>query len=215
MKKIRDATDINGWELDFSVLEKDENGKPITVELKKCGEEIPVTNENKEEYISLVLHHYFHSTKPQLDAIKESFHQFVPFELLQEFEPRELQQIFCGSPQIDKNDLKAHTEYGEGFSESSPVIKMFWEIFSTFQDDEVAKFLQFTTGTNKVPVGGFAHLYGSNGPQRLQISPKKVCGLPTAHSCFNRLELPNYSDKEKLKKDLLLAISETSGFGLE
>jgi len=111
--------------------------------------------------------------------------------------------------------LKANTEYCDGLSDSSPVIKLFWEVYSTLHDDEVVKFLQFTTGTTKVPVGGVAHIYGSNGPQKLQISPKKVAGLPTAHSCFNRLELPNYTDKDKLKKELLLAISETAGFGLE
>jgi len=177
MKKIRDATDISGWELDFSVLDKDENGKPVTFELKKGGEEIPVTNENKDEYINLVMNHYFNSTKLQMDAIKETFHIFVPFDYIQEFEPEEFEQILCGNPQIDKNDLKSNTEYGDIFSESSPVIKMFWEVFMTLQDDEVVKFLQFTTGTTKVPVGGFAHLYGSNGLQKFQICLKKVNGL--------------------------------------
>jgi len=116
---------------------------------------------------------------------------------------------------VDRNDLKVNTEYGEGLSEASPVIKLFWEILNSFHEEDMTKFLQFTTGTNRVPVGGFAYLYGSNGPQKFQIFLKKVAGLPTAHSCFNRLELPNYTDKEKFKKDLLYAINETSGFGLE
>jgi len=81
--------------------------------------------------------------------------------------------------------------------------------------DELKKFLQFSTGSNKVPLGGFLHLYGSNGPQKFTITPKKVAGLPTAHSCFNRLELPGYTDKDKLKRDLLYIITETCGFGLE
>jgi len=195
-------------------LDKDENGKPITVELKQGGEDIPVTNENKEEYINLVLHYYLHSTK-QMDAIKETFHQFVPLDLLQEFEPQELEQILCGKQKIDRNDFKANTVYGDGLSESSAVVKMFWEILSTLQEEEFIKFIQFTTGTTKVPVGGFAHLYGSNGPQKFQIWQKKVQGLPTAHACFNRLELPMCTDKEKLKKELLLAINETAGFCLE
>jgi hypothetical protein len=86
---------------------------------------------------------------------------------------------------------------------------------SSLSQDELRSFLQFTTGSNKVPIGGFAHLYGSNGPQKFTIVPKKTHGLPTAHSCFNRLDLPNIADKEKFKKDLLYAINETQGFGLE
>jgi len=86
----------------------------------------------------------------------------------------------------------------------------------TLSQEELRSFLQFTTGSNKVPVGGFSHLYGSNGPQKFTIVPKKIPGLPTAHSCFNRLDLPSYyTDKEKLKKDLLFATTETHCFGLE
>ena len=38
--------------------------------------------------------------------------------------------------------------------------------------------------------------------------------LPTAHTCFNVLLLPEYSSKQKLKEKLLKAIQFSSGFGL-
>jgi len=117
---------------------------------------------------------------------------------------------------IDVLDLKNNTEYGgEGIGENSPTIKLFWDVLIAFTQEDLRSFLHFTTGTTKVPVGGFAHLYGSNGPQKFTIQLKKLNGFPTAHSCFNRLELPPYTDKEKLKKELLYAIKETQGFGLE
>ena len=39
--------------------------------------------------------------------------------------------------------------------------------------------------------------------------------LPEAHTCFNQLVLPDYKDKELLKKKLTIAISNAEGFGLE
>ena len=38
--------------------------------------------------------------------------------------------------------------------------------------------------------------------------------LPSAHTCFNHLLLPNYSTREKLKEKLLIAIINSEGFGL-
>jgi len=45
------------------------------------------------------------------------------------------------------------------------------------------RFLQFVTGTSRVPMNGFAELWGSNGPQLFTIekwgTPDK---LPRAHT---------------------------------
>lgn len=38
--------------------------------------------------------------------------------------------------------------------------------------------------------------------------------LPTAHTCFNQLDLPEYSSTEELKEKLMIAIKEGGeGFG--
>lgn len=38
--------------------------------------------------------------------------------------------------------------------------------------------------------------------------------LPTSHTCFNALLLPEYSTKETLKERLLKAITYAKGFGM-
>ena len=38
--------------------------------------------------------------------------------------------------------------------------------------------------------------------------------LMTAHTCFNYVLLPEYKDKEKMKKLMLTAIENAEGFGL-
>jgi hypothetical protein len=36
--------------------------------------------------------------------------------------------------------------------------------------------------------------------------------LPVAHTCFNRIDLPVYSEKEALKAHLLAMVLEPTGF---
>ncbi|KAL8497781.1 hypothetical protein ACS0TY_021205 [Phlomoides rotata] len=112
-------------------------------------------------------------------------------------------------------DLKANTEC-TGYTTSSNVVRWFWEVVEGFNKENMARLLQFVTGTSKVPLEGFKALQGISGPQKFQIhkaygAPER---LPSAHTCFNQLDLPEYSSKEQLQERLLLAIHEASeGFG--
>ncbi|KAH0628857.1 hypothetical protein JD844_010455 [Phrynosoma platyrhinos] len=96
-------------------------------------------------------------------------------------------------------------------------IQWFWRALRSFDQADRAKFLQFVTGTSKVPLQGFAALEGMNGIQKFQIhrDDRSTDRLPSAHTCFNQLDLPAYESYEKLRHMLLLAIQECSeGFGL-
>eukprot|EP01128_Nolandella_sp_AFSM9_P012613 TRINITY_DN944_c0_g1_i2.p1 TRINITY_DN944_c0_g1~~TRINITY_DN944_c0_g1_i2.p1 ORF type:complete len:537 (+),score=146.77 TRINITY_DN944_c0_g1_i2:163-1611(+) len=214
MKKVKDADDIDSWDLSFSVTDLDEEGNIIARILHPYVEDTPVTNDNKAEFLDLVVEHYLGSVSKQVDAIRSGLNAFVPNSFLSRFTPEELEQVI-GGVTPDVSDLREHTEYGEPFTESTLTIKYFWEVLAGMNAKDLKEFLKFVTGTEKVPIGGFAHLVGSNGPQMFTIVPKKSSGLPTSHSCFNRLELQTYSDKSSLKKALLTAIRETAGFGLE
>ncbi|KAL3504950.1 hypothetical protein ACH5RR_034791 [Cinchona calisaya] len=67
-----------------------------------------------------------------------------------------------------------------------------------------------------VPLEGFSALQGISGSQKFQIH--KAYGspdhLPSARTCFNQLDLPEYPSKQHLEERLLLAIHEANeGFG--
>ena len=66
-----------------------------------------------------------------------------------------------------------------------------------------------------MPLDGFKALYGARGPQQFNIH--KTSGthlLPCAHTCFNQLDLPEYSSEEMLREKLLVALHEgAEGFG--
>ena len=87
----------------------------------------------------------------------------------------------------------------------------------SFDQEYRAKLLQFVTGTSKVPLDGFSSLQGTNGVQKFQVHRDYGANsrLPSAHTCFNQLDLPEYESYEQLREMLLKAINECStGFGL-
>ncbi|XP_057529454.1 E3 ubiquitin-protein ligase UPL1 [Amaranthus tricolor] len=185
-------------------------------ELKPGGRNLRVTEETKHEYVDLVADHILtNAIRPQINSFLEGFNELVPRELISIFNDKELELLISGLPEIDLDDLKANTEY-TGYTAASNVIQWFWEVVNSFSKEDMARFLQFVTGTSKVPLEGFKALQGISGPQRFQIhkaygAPER---LPSAHTCFNQLDLPEYSSKEQLQDRLLLAIHEASeGFG--
>ena len=82
--------------------------------------------------------------------------------------------------------------------------------------EEKLQFLQFVTGTTQVPYEGFSGLRGPNGPKPFCIEQLgNKTDLPRAHTCFNRIDLPNYMNLALMTKKINFAIRETAQFGLE
>jgi len=153
--------------------------------------------------------------KQQLKAFLEGFYDIIPKRLISIFNEQELELLISGLPNVDIEDLKSNTEYHK-YQANSLQIQWFWRALRSFDQAERAKFLQFVTGTSKVPLQGFAALEGMNGTQKFQIhrDDRSTDRLPSAHTCFNQLDLPVYETYDKLRSYLLKAIHECSeGFG--
>jgi E3 ubiquitin-protein ligase HUWE1 len=123
--------------------------------------------------------------------------------------------LISGLPDIDIHDLKKNTEYN-GYRPADKEIGWFWNILFSLTRSEKAAFLQFATGSSKVPLAGFSELPGMRGVQKFSIC--KASGptgaLMSAHTCFNALDLPVYTSEDEMREKLLYAINEGgSGFG--
>ncbi|XP_017074382.1 E3 ubiquitin-protein ligase HUWE1 isoform X3 [Drosophila eugracilis] len=204
-----------GYELTFST-EVQEFGVTQIRDLKPNGRDTAVTEENKFEYVQLVCQLKMSgSIRQQLDAFLEGFYDIIPKHLISIFNEQELELLISGLPDIDIEDLKANTEYHK-YTSKSAQIQWFWRALRSFDQADRAKFLQFVTGTSKVPLQGFSSLEGMNGIQKFQIhrDDRSTDRLPCAHTCFNQLDLPMYKSYDKLRSCLLKAIHECSeGFG--
>uniref|UniRef100_A0A674DB65 HECT-type E3 ubiquitin transferase n=1 Tax=Salmo trutta TaxID=8032 RepID=A0A674DB65_SALTR len=204
-----------GLEMYFSV-DKEILGEITTHELKPDGGEVLVTEENKGEYIRLVAEwRLSRGVEEQTQAFFEGFNEVLPQQYLQYFDAKELEVMLCGMQEIDLTDWQRNTIYRH-YARSSKQVLWFWQLIKEMDNEKRMRLLQFVTGTCRLPVGGFADLLGSNGPQKFCIEKVgKENWLPRSHTCFNRLDLPPYKSYEQLKEKLMFAIEETEGFGQE
>ncbi|KAJ0399090.1 hypothetical protein P43SY_006068 [Pythium insidiosum] len=227
---LKQNTQVENLCLTFSVML--ENGQEV--DLKENGRNIDVTDENKEEYLQLVLQHrMLASISDQLQEFLTGIYDVVPKTLLSVFDYQELELMLCGIPTIDTKDWRDHSrvrylkeednKHGKISVESQDkVIAWFWEVIEELAPEERARLLQFTTGTSRVPVEGFKGLTSSSGiihPFTIQLLPRgrdPSALFPKAHTCFNRIDLPLYRDRDELDTYLSMVCEmEILGFGLE
>ncbi|KAK5074263.1 hypothetical protein LTS08_005217 [Lithohypha guttulata] len=208
-----DITDI--LDQTFSV-DDEQFGETMTIDLKPGGRDIPVTNENKHEYVELLTEWKIKKrVEDQFNAFITGFNELIPADLVNVFDERELELLIGGIADIDVDDWKKHTDY-RGYQESDEVIQHFWKVIRTWDAEQKSRLLQFATGTSRIPVNGFKDLQGSDGPRRFTIEKAgEVNALPKSHTCFNRLDLPPYKSYDTLQSKLATAVEETLGFGQE
>ena len=192
----------------FTVID-DKFGEKLVIPLKPNGENILIDINNKNEYVELYLDWYFNkSIQEYFNSFEKGFYCVFNRNLSKVLTPDELELIICGTQLLDFNELKKACQYEE-YTKDSETIKYFWEILLDFNEEEKKKFLSFVTGCDRAPIDGLGSL-------RITISNggTDIKQLPSAHTCFDNLILPDYKDKEKMKKAILTAINYSEGFGL-
>jgi hypothetical protein len=181
-------------------------------ELVPGGKNIPVTGENRKYYVEAYTRWILEdSISRQFKAFAKGFHSVAGGPALTLFTPVELELLVCGLPHLDFEGLQKAAKYEGGYSTESTAVKWFWEVVrGAFTLEQKRQFLMFTTGSDRAPVGGLSTL-----SIVIQRAGPDTDRLPTSHTCFDTLLLPEYSSREKLKERLLTAITNATGFGLQ
>jgi len=199
--------------LSFSV-DFDYYGEHKTDDLVENGRNIAVTGENRKAFALLYARYYlFENVRMQMNAFEQGFCFLMSPTAMEILSPAELEALVCGESFLDFEGLRKNTKYDGGYSESTPIVTWFWDVVlgkDVMTLEQRKKLLFFITGADRAPVGGL-------GTLRLiiQRAGPDDTKLPTAHTCFNVLLLPEYSSKEKLLRLLLIAIENAQGFGLQ
>ncbi|XP_005187435.2 E3 ubiquitin-protein ligase Smurf1 [Musca domestica] len=210
----------NVIESTFSV-ENNSFGALVVHELKPSGASIPVTEDNKREYVKLYVNYRFmRGIEQQFLALQKGFCELIPNHLLRPFDERELELVIGGISSIDVNDWRNNTRLKHCTPET-PQVVWFWQAVESYSSEMRARLLQFVTGSSRVPLQGFRALQGSTGavgPRLFTIhltSDVPTQNLPKAHTCFNRIDLPPYENYQLLYDKLTQAVEETCGFAVE
>ena len=223
LKKLSNMEDVSLMCLDFTATEET-LGIRTEVELVEQGSMMEVTNDNMSEYLKANLkYRMLDRTKPQFTELLLGFFDVIPEPSLTVFDPNELELMLCGLPTIDMDDWQSNTIYSgpyESKGSAHQCVIWFWEIVQDDFDQEMkARLLQFVTGTSGVPARGFSVLQGSDGNIKkfaIHGVDRNQYTFPRAHTCFNRLDLPDYSSKKEMLEKLKIAVTTSAvGFGLE
>lgn len=187
----------------------------ITIPLCPQGDTISVTEENKYQYIYLIILYYLkYSIKELLESFLLSFTALVPLSILQQTEitSYELQLMLNGKITVNVEELRAYCLYdGDKFTfhENNELILWFWRCVREMREEEKRQLLVFFTGSSRVPLDGYDPPITITEGEDMAID-----SFPKAHTCFNQLVLPAYSSYQKLKEKVLFAMNNTEGFGM-
>jgi ubiquitin-protein ligase E3 A len=200
--------DVSSLSLTFSVG-VDRFGQIVEVPLIENGGSIDVTKDNARRYVRAYVDWRAHKSVEQAyNAFANGFARLFGERVLSLFAPDELDILVSGEEVLDWTTLERNAIYSDGYSGSSPSVRLFWELFRGFSKAQKLKFLQFTTGSDRAPIGGLEKLIITI--QRMGDPTK----LPSSHTCFFIFGLPDYRNKEVMKRKIELALRETEGFGL-
>ncbi|CAH2071120.1 unnamed protein product, partial [Iphiclides podalirius] len=177
--------------------------------LKENGENIPVTHENKDEYVELYVDFLLNkSVQNQFKAFNQGFQKVCGGRIIKLFRSHELMSVVIGNEEYDWEVFESNCEYKNGYSATDQQTRWFWEVFHELSLEDKKKFLLFLTGSDRVPIQGMKDI-------KIRIQPMADDRFyPVAHTCFNLLDLPRYKTKERLKYYLMQAIQQTQGFSL-
>ncbi|XP_062179869.1 E3 ubiquitin-protein ligase UPL4 isoform X2 [Phragmites australis] len=186
-------------------------GYPEYVLSSECSDILSV--ENLEEYVHLVVEATVKSgIARQMEAFKSGFNEVFPLNKLQVFSEDELERILCGEQDTwDFAQLVDHIKFDHGYTSSSPPVINLLEIIQEFGSHQRRAFLQFITGSPRLPPGGLAALNPKFTVVRKHNNNKADHDLPSVMTCANYLKLPPYSSKERMREKLLYAITEGQG----
>ncbi|CAH8559716.1 unnamed protein product [Schistosoma turkestanicum] len=200
---------VRDLSLDFTVVQSIFD-QPETIELKPGGKHIPVTEENRVEYVHLMANYKLNiMIYPQVRAFTAGLNDVIPIDWLRLFDAEGLQTLISGADMvIDVDDLKKHTYYFGNSSTYTETLNSFWSVLKNFSESNKRLFLRFVTACSRPPMFGFSEL---QPPFSIQIT-EEIERLPTASTCTNLLRLPNFRDEKLLHDRLLYALNANAGF---
>ena len=184
-------------------------------DLKPNGKDILLNTKNIEEYINLIYDFIFYKGINKItEAFREGFNVVFNINELRCFTGEELEEIIFGTDKQkwDKETLYENLKPEHGYNKNSKIFNELIQFMTSLDKDEQKRFLIFTTGASRLPLGGFKAL-----SPKLTVVKKSMNGndnpdhfLPTVMTCQNYLKIPQYSTYEILKEKFNLAMNEGS-----
>lgn len=197
--------------LSFELSVELQNGERRTRELCPGGANVDVVPSNVADYVRAYTREIFFGRGGMKDlvmAFRDGFAVSCDGLSLNLVDAVELRLICAGSSDWTFDNLRKVTTYVNGRAETDKAVEVFWTAVAGFDRSQQRKLLRFWTASDRTSILGLRS-------QALAIQKGGPADrLPAAHTCFNLLDLPDYTDVDDCRRKLELAIEEGGGFGL-
>lgn len=185
------------------------------VQLTEEGKIKSVNHDNVHEYVNWIYNTLF--INPEITSIslsfKKGFDSVFPISKLSLFSSSEIEQLLTSTyTQWSEEMLLATLVPDHGYTKESKPFLFLIKYLSELDKTNQQKFLKFSTGCTRLPLGGFSSLSPPLTVVKRVLSNYKENDdnfyLPSVMTCQNYLKLPNYSSFEILKEKINIAINE-------
>jgi hypothetical protein len=184
-KDINDYLNVN-WSVTLA------SGKEMVIKEGK------VSFAERDEYLDTIEKIKLNEMREALGHILQGFNLIVPPNVVQTLSPQYLEYLVCG-----KKNLTAD-EVIDVIQGDNTTPELLFDVLREFDEENLKLFLKFVTGLDTIPVGSKEKLITV-----IKIdSSSKEKPLPKSSTCFNKLYLADFKDKEELKKKLELSIHQ-------
>ncbi|XP_036006080.1 probable E3 ubiquitin-protein ligase HERC4 isoform X2 [Fundulus heteroclitus] len=202
--------EVEALEMTFSVSW---GGEEVELDPNEPGKR--VTGSNRKEFVAACVDHAFNkSVKGVFELFKRGFFKVCNMDVVEFFQPEELQTVMVGQEKYDWELFKQNTVYEGDYYADHPTIVTFWEVFDNLSAEHKKKFLLFLTGCDRVPFLGMECV-----KMRVAVLPDATeLHLPESLTCHLLLLLPMYQRypvKRTMETRLLQAINHNRGFWKE
>ncbi|XP_076590481.1 putative E3 ubiquitin-protein ligase HERC4 [Chaetodon auriga] len=186
-----------------------------TVELDPTEAGKPVTASNRKQFVAAFVNYAFNkSVERVFEEFKRGFLKVCDVNVVDFFQPEELQAVMVGQENYDWEVFKQNTVYEGDYHAEHPNIVTFWKVFDELTAEEKQKFFLFLTGSDRVPFLGMESV-----KMTVAVLPNASdIHLPESLTCHFLLLLPiyrRYPVDRTMQAKLIKAINHNRGFWKE
>ncbi|CAJ0571423.1 unnamed protein product, partial [Mesorhabditis spiculigera] len=215
-KSMKQIEECGGDELDLIMA--DYAVPNVDINISTDSSQQTVTAKNRWTYLERVREIMLLTVREPLEAIAHGLNAVLPRENLECFLPDEFEALFCGADGADPeywqpNRIIDALKFDLGYSRESLAVKNFVQMLVEFTPAKRQRFLQFVTGSPRLPHGGFAAL----SPPLTVVCKSPAFGgpdgeFPSAVTCKNYVKLPNYTSYEVMVRQFEIALTNVLHF---
>ncbi|KAI4815496.1 hypothetical protein KUCAC02_005638 [Chaenocephalus aceratus] len=185
-------------------------GETAELDPKETGK--VVTASNRKEFVDAYVNYAFNkSVEGVFEAFKKGFFKVCDIDVVEFFQPEELQAVMVGQENYDWEVFKKNTVYEGDYHDRHPNIVTFWEVFENLTAEEKKKLFLFVTGSYRVPFLGMESVQ-----MKVAVLPDSTeIHKPESLTCHRLLLLPvyqRYPAERTMHTRLLQAINHNRGF---